>query len=62
MTGQSAALRERIMRLLEPLCPDLAQAHVRSPLFALLPMSMLALGLGLMFGERVVRALFWLAT
>jgi len=62
LTGQSAALKERIMRLLEPLCPDSAQAHVCSPLFALLPISMLALGLGLMFGERVVGVLFWLAT
>ena len=62
LTGQSAALEERITRLLAPLCADSAQARVYSPLFALLPMSMLALGLGLTFGERVVRALFWIAT
>jgi hypothetical protein len=62
LTGQSAALKERIMRLLEPLCTDAAQAHVLSPLSALVPTSMFALALGLMFGERLVRALFWIAT
>lgn len=64
LTGQAPALKERIARLLEPLCADSLQeqAGLRGPLFALLPMSMLALALGLMFGERVVRALFWIAT
>ena len=62
LTGQSAALKERITRLLDPLCTDSAQAHICSPLFALLPAIMLALGFGLMFGERVVRTLFWIAT
>ncbi len=64
LTGQAAALKERIARLLDPQCADSAQAeaHLRGPLFALLPTSMLALALGLMFGERMVRALFWIAT
>jgi hypothetical protein len=62
LTGQSAALKERIARLLEPLSADPAQAHLRTPLFLLLPTSVIALGFGLMFGEGVVRALFWLAT
>jgi hypothetical protein len=62
LTGQSAALKERIARLLDPPCTDSAEAHVSSPLFALLPTSMLAVGLGLMLGERIVRALFWIAT
>jgi hypothetical protein len=62
LTGQGAALKERIARLLDPLCADSEPAHVRSPLFALLPTSMLALVVGLMFGERMVRALFWIAT
>lgn len=62
LTGQSAALKERITRLLEPLCTDSVQTHIRSPLIALLPTSIIALGFGLIFGERVVRALFWLAT
>jgi hypothetical protein len=62
LTGQSIALKERIAMLLEPLCNDSAQAPVVNPLFILLPISVFALGLGLMFGERIVRALFWLAT
>lgn len=62
LTGQGAALKERIARLLDPLCADSETAHVRSPLFALLPTSMLALAVGLIFGERMVRALFWIAT
>jgi hypothetical protein len=64
LTGQAAALEERITRLLEPLWADPAQAQVcvRGPLFALLPTSLVALLLGLMFGERLVRALFWIAT
>jgi hypothetical protein len=64
LTGQGAALKERIARLLDPPCADSGQAHTRvgSPLFALLPTSLLALVLGLMFGERLVRALFWIAT
>jgi hypothetical protein len=61
LTGQAAALKERIARLLEAPCADSAQAHVGSPIFALLSMSMLALGLGLIFGERVVRALLLIA-
>lgn len=62
LTGQSAALKERITRLLEPVCTESAHTHIRSPLFALLPTSVMALGFGMMFGERVVRALFRLAT
>jgi hypothetical protein len=62
LTGQGAALKERIARLLDPLCADSEPTHVRSPLFALLPTSMLALVVGLIFGERMVRALFWIAT
>jgi hypothetical protein len=62
LTGQSAALKERITRLLEPLCTESTQAHIRGPLFALVPTGVLGMGLGLIFGERVVRALFWLAT
>ena len=64
LTGQAAALKERIARLLDPPCADSARAHarLRGPLFALLPTSMLALVLGLMFGEWMVRALFWIAT
>jgi beta-lactamase regulating signal transducer with metallopeptidase domain len=61
LTGRAAALKERIARLLDPPCADSAPAHVRSPLFALLPTSMLALAVGLIFGERMVRALFWIA-
>jgi hypothetical protein len=64
LTGQATALKERIARLLDPPCTDSVQtmAHLRGPLFVLLPTSMLALVLGLMFGERLVRALFWIAT
>ena len=62
LTGQAAALKERIARLLDPLCADSEPAHGCSPLFALLPTSMLALAAGLIFGERMVRALFWIAT
>jgi BlaR1 peptidase M56 len=62
LTGQAAALKERIARLLDPLCADSELAYIRSPLFALLPTSMLALAVGLIFGERMVRALFWIAT
>jgi BlaR1 peptidase M56 len=62
LTGQAAALKERIALLLDPLCADSSQAQIGSPLFALLPTSMLALGVGLMFGERIVRALFWIVT
>ena len=62
LTRQSAALKERITRLLEPLCADSVQAHTHSPLLALLPASAMALGFGLIFGEQIVRALFWLAT
>jgi len=64
LTGQAVALKERIARLLDPPCGDSgqAQACLCCPLFALLPVSMLALVLGLMFGERMVRALFWIAT
>jgi beta-lactamase regulating signal transducer with metallopeptidase domain len=63
LTGQAAALKERIARLLDPPCADSAQsqARLRGAIFALLPTSMLALVLGLMFGERIVRALFWIA-
>jgi hypothetical protein len=64
LTGHAAALKERIACLLVPLCADAekTQTRIRSPLFALLPTSMLALTLGVMFGERLVRALLWIAT
>ena len=62
LTGESVALKKRIAMLLEPLCNDSAQAHAVNPLFILLPTSAFALGLGLLFGERIVRALFSLAT
>ena len=64
LTGQAAALKERIARLLDPLCVDSVQvqARLRGPLLTLLPTSMLSLALGLMFGERLVRELFWIAT
>jgi len=62
LTGQAPALKERIACLLDPLYAGAEPAHVRSPLFALLPTSVLALAVGLIFGERMVRALFWIAT
>ncbi len=61
LTGQAVALKERIARLLEPACADSGETHANL-LFTLLPTSTLALGLGLMFGERIVRALFWIVT
>ena len=45
LTGQSAALKERIARLLEPLSADPAQAQPTWSPFSLLPTSMMALGL-----------------
>jgi hypothetical protein len=35
--------------------------RTHGPLLTLLPALLLALVLGLMFGERVIRALFWIA-
>jgi hypothetical protein len=60
--GPGEALRERIARLLDPPCADLARARLDSPMFALLLTSMLALVLGLIFGEQLVRSLFRIAS
>jgi hypothetical protein len=56
-------LKQRIGRLLDPLptgCEE-TQMSAHGPLLTLLATALLALVLGLMFGERVVRALFWIA-
>jgi hypothetical protein len=63
LTGEPAALKERIARLLDP--PQIegedtpASAYAAS--LALAPGLLFVLTLGVMSGEQVVRALFWLA-
>jgi beta-lactamase regulating signal transducer with metallopeptidase domain len=63
LTGEASALKQRIVRLLDPLPSDWEETQMSShgPLVPLLACVLLALVLGLMFGERVVRALFWIA-
>jgi hypothetical protein len=64
LTGEPSALKQRIARLVDPLPIESegAQARAHGPLLVLVPTLLFALPLGLMFGERVVRALFWIAT
>jgi Zn-dependent protease with chaperone function len=63
LTGEASALKQRIGRLLDPLPTDWVETQMSThgPLLTLLATLLLALVLGLMFGERVVRALFWIA-
>jgi hypothetical protein len=63
LTGEPCASKQRIGRLLDPLPAESeeTQMSTHGPLLTLLPTLLLALVLGLMFGERVVRALFWIA-
>jgi len=63
LTGEPSALKHRIGRLLDPLPTDWEETKMSThgPLFPLLATVLLALVLGLMFGERVVRTLFWIA-
>jgi beta-lactamase regulating signal transducer with metallopeptidase domain len=63
LTGEPSALKQRIGRLLDPLPTDSEETQVsaRGPLLILLPILSLALALGLMSGEPVIRVLFWIA-
>jgi hypothetical protein len=63
LTGEPSALKQRIGRLLDPLPTDSEETQVsaRGPLLTLLPILSLALALGLMSGEPVIRVLFWIA-
>src|SRR5262249_33789942 len=63
LTGEPAALKQRIARLLDPLLTDSRQNRVSSlsHFLTLLPTLLVAMALGLIFGERVVRTLFWIA-
>src|SRR5215470_15274227 len=64
LTGEAAIPKQRIGRLLDPLPADSQEHRVRSrlPALTLLPTLLVAMALGLIFGERVVRTLFWIAT
>src|SRR5215472_4869872 len=62
LTGEPAALKQRIGRLLDSL--PVSQGHQvrsRTLLLTLLPTLLVAMALGLIFGERAVRTLFWIA-
>jgi BlaR1 peptidase M56 len=63
LSGERAALKERIARLLHPMSedPKRREATLISPLLALIPTLAVALALGSIFGERVIRALFRIA-
>ncbi len=60
LAGDAAALQERIRRLLEPLPADSEPTRARSrrPLLTALTILPVAVVLGVIFGEQVVRALF----
>jgi len=63
LTGEASALKERIERLLVPLPAELEmrQANTGRALLTVVPSLLLAVVLGAVFGEQVVRALFWIA-
>jgi hypothetical protein len=62
LTGAPSALKERVARLLEPLSAD-AETRTRKfgMLLTMLPAVWPSLALGIIFGEPVIRALFWFA-
>jgi hypothetical protein len=62
LIGAPSTLRERIRRLLDPSQANLAgNRRAYGLLFLLVPGLTLALAGGAIFGERLVRALFWIA-
>ena len=63
LTGDPSALKERIARLLEarPENSEAVRERARGVLLTLGPILLLALALGSTLGERVIRALFWIA-
>jgi hypothetical protein len=62
LTGAPSALKERVARLLEPLSPE---AETQRPKFEGLLIALAAiwpaLALGIIFGEPIMRRLFWFA-
>jgi len=64
LIGDPSALKERVTRLLDPLPANSEEtpAGARAAFFIVAPALLLALALGTIFGERVIRALFWLAS
>jgi hypothetical protein len=63
LIGEPSALKERIRRLLNP-CPAIEErrrAASFGPPFLIVPALTLAIAGGAIFGERLVRALFWIA-
>lgn len=61
LAGEAAALNERIARLLDPPPIEGEVAPARAWAVALPLALLVALTLGAVFGEQVIRALFWLA-
>ncbi len=63
LVGEPSALKERIRRLLDPspVSPRPPLASGSRALLLLVPALMIALAAGTMFGEQLVRALFWIA-
>lgn len=63
LIGEPSALKERISRLIDSPPTDLetTQGSTRAALLMLVPTLLMALALGAMFGEELVRGLFWLA-
>jgi beta-lactamase regulating signal transducer with metallopeptidase domain len=63
LIGEPSTLKERIQHLLRPL-PSASGGTTTSsydPLLMLVPVLTLALAAGAIFGERLIRALFWIA-
>jgi hypothetical protein len=63
LIGEPSALKERIRRLLDssPAVQGGTQAASHGSPFLLVPILTLALAMGAIFGEQLVRALFWIA-
>lgn len=63
LIGEPSALKERIQFLLRPLpsAPDRTEAGRYGWFLMLAPALMLAVAAGAVFGERLIRVLFWIA-
>lgn len=63
LTGEPAALKERIARLLDarPADSETTRASTRGAILTLVPIFLMAVALGSTLGERVIGALFWIA-
>ncbi|MGH7781215.1 MAG: M56 family metallopeptidase [Candidatus Binataceae bacterium] len=64
LIGEPSALKQRIAHLLDPLPSESEEtlASIRGRLLAVVLSLLIAVALGLIFGERVIRELFWIAT